>query len=428
MKIETKNLPKSLLEITFELSVEEMQPYLEIASSLLQTEKPLNGFRTGKAPLSLALKTFGEMTVWERAAEEAIEKTYSQAVLENQWETIGSPQIDIIKLAPDNPFIFKATVPIIPEIKLADFRKIKVKKRKTNIEETKINKVLEDLRKMQAKEVVSSHPLKETGKVVVDMEIFLDGVPVEGGQAKNHAIYMDEDYYLPGLKEKLLGIKKNETREFKLSFPKNNFHKHLAGREADFKITAKEIYELEKPPLDDAFAQSLGQKTLFDLRVLLRRNLEEEQRQKDAEIFELEILEKAIENSRFGDLPEILINEEVIKMLHEFKDGIIRQGLDFEDYLQKIGKDIDQLKLDFAPEAVKRVKTALLLRQIAKEQKLQVTKEEIETEINRVLEIYKDDEKTQEKIRSPESQAWLENFLRNRKAINWLKETVEIIE
>lgn len=425
MDTKVKNLPKSSVEITVELSIEEMRPYLEHAAAHLQEHKTIPGFRPGKAPMDVTIKHFGEVAVWEEAAEEAVRKSFLKVVQEQNLATIGSPKIDLTKLAPGNPFIFKATVPVAPETILGDYTKIAITKKPIEIKDETIEKSVHDLCKMQSKEVVSTKPLGEHDKVAVDMSISLDSVPIDGGQAKNHSIYMDEEYYIPGLKEKIIGIAKGETREFKLPFPKTHYNKTLAGKEADFKVTVVDIFELQRPTADDSFAQSLGQKDLATLKTLIKKNLEDEAKHKEDERQEIELLESAVAQTKFSDLPEILINEEIAKMVHELQEGISRQGVTFEDYLKKLGKTIDDLKLDFTSQAIKRVKTALLLNKLAETNKLEVPEKELDAEVDRVAALYKNDEKSLESIHSLEARGWLEHTLLNRKVIEWLRTQIK---
>lgn len=427
MQVQTKKLPKSVVELTIELTQDDFKSFLERAGARLCQRKPIPGFRPGKASLNMVVKHFGEMPVWEEASVEAVEKTFSQTVFEQKLNTLGSPKIDVIKLAPGNPFVYKATVPLLPEVTLANFSSLEIKTKPTAIEDKHVDKTLEDLRKMQTKEVITAEPLKNTGKAVIDMAISLDSVPLEGGQTKDHAIYLNEEYYIPGLKEKILGIKKGEIREFKLAFPKEHFQKNLAGKEADFKVTAKEIFELQPPELNDVFAQSLGQKNLVGLKDTVRKNLEAEAKMKDEEKNEIELLEKTAGATKFGDIPELLINEEAHKMLHELKDGLAHQGMNFEEYLKKINKKTEELLLDFAPQAIKRVKTALMLRQIILDQKLEITDKELDEEVAKAATPYKNDPKTLEAVHSPETRNWLANSLLNKKAIDWLKTKTKMV-
>lgn len=424
-----RKLPKSMVEIIIEISPENMQPYLMRAATQLSEQSTIPGFRPGKAPYEQVVQRLGAGRVWEEAAQLAVPKTYSAIVAEEKLETIGSPAIDVIKLAPDNPFIFKATAALLPEVTLGDYAALKIERKSGEIKEEHIDKVLADLRRMQTKEVVVDRPAKTAGdKVVVDMAMSLDTVPLDGGVAKNHAVYMDEKYYIPGLKEQLAGLKKGDSKTFALPFPKEHYQKMIAGKDVDFKIEVKEVFELQSPVLDDVFAANLGHQTLSDLRKLVRGNLEQEAQGKEAERQEIELLEKAVACTKFGEVPDLLINEETHKMLRELEDGLAQQkmSLGMEEYLKKIGKTRDQLRLDFAPEAIKRVKTALLVRTLAKTEQITISESELDAEVTRVLELYKDAREQHEQIKSPEAREYLAGMLRNRKVIQWLKEQVPL--
>lgn len=422
-----KKLPKSTIELTIEIPAEEMRPYLEKAALKLSTETTIPGFRAGKAPLDEVRRRFGAGRVWEEAAVLAVPKAYGEAVQKEQLETIGSPQIDVVKLAPDNPFIFKATAAFLPEVTLGDFTKIKTEQKTTEIQDIQVGKVVADLQKMQTKETVVARPARpQADKVVLDMTMSLDSVPLDGGAVKDHAVYMDEEYYVPGLKEQLAGLKKGDTKEFRLAFPKEHYQKMIAGKDVDFKIEVKDVFELQSPPLDDAFAQAVGQKTVSDLRAIIRVNLEQEARSKEDERQEIALLEAAVERAKFGDIPDVLINEETHKMLKELEDGMARQGTNFEEYLKRLGKTRDQLRLDFTSQAVQRVKTALMIRAIAKAQNIAVDDGEVDAEVARVLELYKNAPGGHEQIKSAGARDYLRAMLKNRKVIAWLKEQVKI--
>ncbi|MBI2551749.1 trigger factor [Candidatus Uhrbacteria bacterium] len=417
-----QKLPKSTIELLIELTTAEMQPYLQKAATQLSQTNTIPGFRPGKAPYDEISRRFGIQRVWEEAAVIAVPKAFAQIIQEEKIETLGSPEVEVVKLAADNPFIFKATVALLPEITLGDYSKIVISAKEVAVPETQIDKVLADLAKMQTKEVVVDRAAGIQDKVTVDMTMSLDSVPLDGGATKDHSIYLTEEYYIPGLKEKLVGAKKGGQLEFRIKFPKTHYQKMLADKEIDFKVNVKDVFELQRPPLDDDFAHRLGKDNLADLKALIRHNLEEEARGKETERQELELLDKLVELTKFGDLPEVLINEEVLKMIGELEDGIVRQGMEFTDYLKKVGRTRDELRLDFAPPALKRVKTALAIRRIAKDHNVSVNEEEVDREVERVLEVYKDAPEQHEQIRSPGAREYLKGVLRNRKVIAWLKE------
>lgn len=421
MKIEVKNLPKSEVELIIELSEEELKPYMERAAIRISQKTKIEGFRPGKASYDIIRARVGEHAILEEGTEEIVRKSYVTAIKEKGLQTIGQPKIEIVKMAVHNPFIFKATAAILPETTLGEYKNLNIKKEETKIEDAKVDEVLGNLTKMQSKEVLVNREANENDKVMIDMEMTKDTVPIEGGQAKDMAVYLKEAHYIPGFNEKLVGLKKDDEREFDLEFPKEHFQKHLAGATVHFKIKVKDVYEIQTPTADEEFAKTLGQKSLADLKTLLRKNLEHEQSHKDEEKWEIEMLQKIVDNSKFSDVPEMLVNNEVNQMLHELKQNIARQGLAFEDYLKSINKTIDDFKMEFAPEAVKRIKISLVVREIAKAEKIDVSDKEIMEEVEKMMNAYKDNAEAQKQIQEPEFQDYIKSRIENKKAIDVLK-------
>lgn len=421
MQLNSKTLQKNQIDLEIEISIEEMKPFIDKAVLFLAQEVKIDGFRPEKIPFGILKRHIGEMTIYEKAAELAIEKTYPKIVKDEHLETIGSPQISIIKLAPGNPFVYKATASLMPHVRLGDYKKIKVEKKKVEVEEKKVEEVLKDLQKMQTKEILVKRPAKREDKIVVNMDIFLDKVPIEGGQAKNHSVYLNEPYYVPGFTDQLIGAAEGETKEFSLPFPKEHFNKHLAGKNVEFKIKIISVFELQLPSLDDNFAKTLGQATLADLKNLIRQNLIQEMENKENLRCEEEILKQIVTASRFDDIPEILINTEAHKMIHELEDALAEKGINFHDYLKNIKKTEGDLLLDFAPKAVERIKTAIVIKEIAAIENIEVTQEEINEEVKKLSEYYEKEPEIVEKVQAEESRDYLRKVIQNRKTIQLLK-------
>jgi trigger factor len=422
MQYTSKKLPKSILEISLIIPPEEMEKYIPTTVEELGKEVKIEGFRPGKVPYEILKSKIGEMKIYEHAAEHAIWQCYEEILNKEKIQPIGSPHFEIQKIAPHNPVEVKISIPIFPKvIKLADWKKIKIEAKKTKISDEEVTETLSEIRKMQTKETVVNREAKKEDKIVIDIEMFLDGVPIEGGQAKNHSIYLNEPYYIPGFNEQLLGLKKDDVKIFKLPFPREHYQKNLAGKEVEFKIKVKEVFELSLPEIDEEFAKKLGQKNLEDLKNLIKKNLEIEAEMKEGERQEIAILNEIIKNSEIEDIPEILINREIEKMLAEYKYEINKNGLNFDDYLKSIKKSIGELKLDFVPKAIERLKAALVIREFIEQEKIEISDEEVMKEIEKQLNMYKDDPETQKEIRKPEYVEYLRNFLKNKKALEFLR-------
>jgi trigger factor len=422
MQLNTKTLQKNTIELEVEVPAEELKTFLDKAASILALEVKIDGFRPEKVPFDVLAKHVGEMTIYEKAAELAVEKTYPKIVKDENLETLGSPEISIIKLTPGNPLIYKAKVSLLPQIKLGDYRKIKLSRKKIELEEKKVDAALHDLQKMQTKEVLTNRPAGKTDKLVLDMEMFLDKVALEGGQTKDHAVYMAESYYVPGLTDQLIGLSAGDSKEFSLPFPKEHYQKNIAGKTVDFKVKVTSVFELQPPALDDAFAKTLGQGSFEDLKKIIRKNLLAEMENQEELRLEEEVLKQVVAEARIEDVPELLVNSEAHKMIHELENSLVERGINFDDYLKNIKKTEAQLMLEFAPRAVERIKTALAIKEIAAAEKIEATSTEIEEELVKVREAYKNEPDLLEQAESEESKQYLGNIIKNRKAVKLLKD------
>ena len=192
---------------------------------------------------------------------------------------------------------------------------------------------------MRVKEVLIERAIADKDKVLVDIEMFLDKVPVEGGQGKDAAIIVGKDYVVPGFDKKIIGAKKDDVREFELPYPENFHMKNLAGKMVDFRVKIKEVYARELPELNDEFAATFGLKKIDELKENVKKSVVEQKEKEAEQVLEKEILEKILETSRVNDLPELLIEHESHNMMHELEHTITDQGGKFEDYLASLKKD-----------------------------------------------------------------------------------------
>jgi len=423
MNVIKKDLTKSQIELAVELSVEEFRPYIKRGAEKVSREVKIEGFRPGKVPYEVLKQKIGEMTILEEAARIAVNKTIEVAIKENvQGQPIGQPKVDIIKIAPNNPMEYKVTLAMLPEVKIGDYKNAKVKLKKAEIKDEEVEKIVRDLQEMKVKELIEEREVRDSDKVVVDIQMFLDKVPIEGGQNKDTAIIIGKNYIVPGFDQKLLGAKKGGKREFSLPYPADYHMRNLAGKIVEFVVTIKEVYKRELPKLDDIFAQGFGAKKMVELKDNIRKSILSQKKRESEQATEKEMLEKIMEKSRFGDIPEMLVDHEVKTMIAELEQIIESQGGKFEDYLSSINKTRDQLTLDLLPEAVKRVKVSLLIREVAVLEKVKVGAEEAENYIKEMKKHYQKDKGLSEKINTLEYKNYVLNILTSRKVVDKLRE------
>ena len=421
MKVTKGEEKKSQIELKVELSVDEFKPYIEQGAKKISKEVKIDGFRSGKIPYDILKQKIGEMSILEESARIAINKTLEEALLEvGEGRLIGQPKIDITKLAPGNPVEYKIVVSLIPEITMGKYKDLGIKDAKIKIEEEDVKKTLEELKEAKVKEMIADRAVQDKDKVLVDIKMFHDKVPVEGGQAKATGVIIGENHLVPGFDKELLGAKKGETKEFTLPYPKDHYMKNIAGKMVEFKVNIQEIYERVLPEINDEFAQGFGLKNLAEMESNIKKGIESQKKQEQAKFVEKEMIEKIIEKTKFGDIPEMLIEQESRSMLGELQQGITEQGGKYEDYLQSINKTEPQLTLDMLPDAIKRVKASLLIREIAKTEKVTVSAEEIAEHVEHMKTHYKDKPEILGRLDTPEYHNYVVNVQTSRKVIDQL--------
>ncbi|MEK7072706.1 MAG: trigger factor [Patescibacteria group bacterium] len=429
MKSSVKKLDKSQIEIIVEISPEEIQPYLIKSAQRIAKEIKIEGFRPGKAPYEIIKQKVGEMGIWQESINDVISATYYQVLKEQKIITIGQPKIDIEKLAPGNEFIYKATTAVLPNVKIGDYKKIKIKKEELKITDEQVNKVLEDIRKMQATEKLVARELKIGDRAEINFDVFIDKVPIERGKQEKYPVIIGENKFIPGFEDKLVGMKAGEEKEFELQFPEKYFEKKMAGKNAEFKVKCNGVYEIELPNLNDEFAKSISAekfKTIAEVKSNILDNLKAEESTKQEQKMEIEMLDKLVAISDFEAIPDLLIDNETHKMVHELEHSVGDQGFDFNDYLKSLNKTEEDLKQEFKPQAEKRVKISILTREIYIQEKFEVREDEIELEIEAMMKNYPANEEVKKQLESETYKDYLRNVLGNKKVINSLKKEIII--
>jgi trigger factor len=419
-----KSLGQSKVELIITVASSDYQSFMESAAVRISERAAIKGFRPGKAPYNVVKEQIGEIKILEEASQAIIEKNYYDAIKAENLETVGMPQITLQKFAPRNDLEFKAEVALLPKISLPDLAKIKVDRKTVQASSVQVEETLNNLQKMRAKEVIKNGPATKEDKLLIDLDMFIDNVPIEGGQAKNHQVYLNEPHYIPGLAEELIGLKKDDTKEFNLKFPVEHYQKHIAGKNVDFKIKVNEVFELQPPKLNDEFAKELGQESITKLKELLTANITKEEEKKEDQRVEAAILDQLIEKSSFEEIPDTIITAEKQKMFYELKHDLDERGISMEQYLQDIKKTEDQIFTEFKTGAEKRAKAALISRQVAKDNSMIVSKEELDQEIAAIRATYPNNEQVEENLKRPEIIDTIASTIQNRKVMQLLKEKI----
>jgi trigger factor len=364
------------------------------------------------------------MGILEEAANIAIRKTIDDVIEENTMgrQAIGHPQVNVTKLAPGNPLEYKVVVSLLPEIALGKYKDLKLKTEEAVVTDEDLNKDLEYLREARAKETIVERAVQSGDKVTADVHLFLDKVQLEDGHHHDLAIVTGKDYFVPGFDDKIIGAKKGDVREFSLPYPADHHQKDLAGKMVDFKVEIKEVYSRALPELNDEFAAAFRMKSLEEVKKNLKASLLHERQHKVDMKNESEMISKIVEDTKFGDLPEALVTSETKNVLAELEQSVVRQGGKFEDYLQHLKKSKNEMMLDLTPNAIKRVKSALVIREIAVLEKIEPTEDEIRAKIEELKKQYAGRPEILKMMEEPGYFSYLANILTNEQVIAKLKE------
>lgn len=389
MKIEKKDLPKSEVEFKIVIDADEFAAYHAKGLAAIQLVVEVDGFRKGNAPEDLIVKKYGDMIILEEMANIALREAYVKAVEEHKVSPISDPQVTITKIAKGNPLELTIVVPVMPEVKLPEYKKIAKEAlkddEKIEVTDKDITDVLEELRKGRA----TQHNHEHVDEAKTNQQTSVPGA--------------DEDV---------------ESQQASTQIDHNHVHGEDCNHtEEETKDDKKEGGEVVLPELDDEFAKSFGENfiSLTDLKAKVGENLKLEKEQKLREKRRSRIMEKLIAETK-AEIPHVVVEGELATMLAQMKQDISRFGGTWEDYLMHSKKTEEQLKSDWRGDAEKRALSQILLHKIAQVEKLAATEEEIEVELVRILASVQGADEERAK-------AYLYQALTNEKVLKFLEET-----
>lgn len=426
-----KSTENSKIIFKIEVPFFDYEKHIRKAAEHIGEHINVSGFRKGKVPYDIISKNVGEMAIYEEALQNIIEDTYKEVVSKQEIKEkiFFEPEIKVEQLVPGNPIIFSVEYMLIPEINLGKYKELKIKKEKTDINsesfKSNFENTLSELQNSKAKTEVAEKAIELGDKATLDMDLYLEGVLLEDGSVKGYTQSMDPKLFIPGFIENLIGLKKGDKKEFELLFPDNYFDKKVAGKKIIFKVEILNVYKIEKPELNDEFAKAFGFEKIDDLKKQIENNIKDEIDFKETDKKTIEVIDAIIKNSKFSEIPERLIDMETKKMLEELKNSLVQSGMDFEKYKESIKKSEEDLLKDFRPKAQERLKMALIIDKIGEEEKVVVTDEEINKEIENAKNYYKDHPDFENIKNNLEQQAYksqLERMLKNEKTIKFLRE------
>ena len=421
-----ENLKKKEISLSISIPYEEVIPFLEKTAKKMNKTLKVDGFRSGTIPFDIVKKQVGEMNLLQYSMEDIIDKTLHKTIEKEGMHLYITPKIDVEKIAPGNPIEYKATAYLLPELTLKGWDKISVKEDKVKVSKKEIDESLKNVIEYLVTEKEVDRASKTGDTLVMDFDVLVDKVLIENGSAKDFQLQTGKDSMIPGFEDKVMGTKAGDEKTFELSFPKEYPHKMIAGKKAEFQVKTKKVLERVYPEINDELAKQLKYKDLKELNNALESNLEGEAKKKVEFKVVNDIFDALLKKAKFDLIHEVFIEAELKKMLQELKHNVEKQGGKYDDYLAHLKKTEEDLLKEMHPEGEKRVQISLIIKDIVENNEIKVTDKDIDTEIENYLKSYGQNagEEARKTTESKRFRHYIEQTLVNKKAIDFLKETL----
>lgn len=377
--------------VKFEVKVEAEKFDAALTRAYKKNVKNFNvpGFRKGKVPMNVVKKYYGIEVLLEDAVNFAIEGSYSEVLKENNIVPVDYPKIDVVEVGEDKDFVYTAEVTVYPEVELGEYKGLSIEKKTYEVTEEEVLKNLKEMQEKNARVEAKEEGTVENGNIaVIDFKGYVDGEAFQGGEGKDYSLEIGSKTFIDTFEEQLVGAKVNDTVEVNVTFPENYGKEELNGKPAKFEVTIKEIKVKELPELDDEFAKETSEfDTIADLKADVTKKLEEANAERSEREFEEAVITAVAGNAKV-EIPEVMVEKEVDKMVQNLQQRLQYQGLTLEQYFQFTGTDEEKMREYMRTNAQTKVKVDLVLEAIEKAENVEATEEEIRAKAVEVAKMY----------------------------------------
>jgi trigger factor len=421
MQVTTKKLSDTKVQLVLTADAEQLTTIKEETLRHLAHEVRLPGFRQGKAPLGLVEKNVNPASFQTEFLDRAINALYVAALQDKNLRPVAQPDVKIQKFVPFETLEVEVTVEVIGEIKLPDYKKIKLARKAIKVTAKDVTDVLDQLKTREAEKKDVTRASKNGDQTFIDF-LGVDAKtkePISGADGKDYPLLLGSNTFIPGFEENVIGMKADEEKTFTLTFPKDYGVKALQNRKVSFTVNVKKVQEVVEPKLDDAFAAKVGPfKTVDDLKADIKKQLQSEKDYQTEREYTDELLTKITKESKVS-IPESLVEEQLERLVSEQKQNLIYRGMTWKEFLESQELTEEKYREQLRPDAELRVKAGLVLGEIADAEKIEITPEELEIRIQLLKGQYPD-EKMQEELQKPESRREIASRMVSEKTVQKL--------
>ena len=410
--------------VKFEVKVEAYKFKEALTRAYKKNVKKFNvpGFRKGKVPMSVVKKYYGIEVLLEDAVNFAIEGSYANVLKENNVRPVDFPKVEVVQAEEGKDLIYTAEVTVYPEVELGAYKGLNVEKKTYEVTEEEVAAKLKEMQEKNARVEVKEGAIENGNIAVIDFKGFIDGVAFEGGEGHDYSLEIGSGSFIDNFEEQLVGAKAGDKVEVNVTFPENYGKEELNGKPAKFEVEVKEVKAKELPVLDDEFAKEASEfETLEALKEDTTKKLEEANTARAEREYEEAILRAVVENAKM-DIPAVMVEQEIDRMVQNLAQRLQYQGLTLEQYFQFTGTDAEKMREYMKENAETKVKTELVLEALQKAEKMEVLDEELKEKASEVAKLYgANDEKMVELLLQNQREALVADVMTS-KVINFLKE------
>ncbi len=378
----------STVELTIHVDAEQFEAAVQRAYLKGRNKITVPGFRKGKATRKIIEGMYGTGVFYEDAINELYPLNYEAAVMQQELDVVGYPEINVTDVSAENGLTFTALVALRPEATISQYKGLTAPKAEPTVTEEDIANELKPFITRATRLMSVERAVQNGDTAVIDFEGFENGVAFEGGKGENYDLEIGSGSFVPGFEEQLIGMNIGEEKEINITFPEN-YHPELAGKPVIFKVKINEVKEPQTPTLDDEFAKDVSE---FDTIEALKKDLGDKllaRRQEDAQHnFENAIMSQLIENMEV-EIPEAMIEAQLNRVMDDFAMRLQSQGLSMENYAAMMGGNIEAVRSAARPAAKRQVEMELAMTAIAKAENFQISDEELDAELQKMSEEYK---------------------------------------
>ena len=422
MKSTVKNISDTRVVVTISVDKTELRDAQQVALKKLAKTVKVPGFRKGHVPLDMIAKHVDPAALSEETVNNALSKAVAEAFLSNKIQVLERPAVDVKKYVPDQELEFTAEADVLPEVKLGDYRGLKTAKQAVKVVKADVEEVLERIRGGMTEKKESKKAAELSDEVVIDFVGKLDGEAFEGGTAKDYALVLGSNSFIPGFEEALVGLKVGDHKDVPLTFPADYHADNLAGKETVFEVTVNKVNEVTLPELTDEFAAKAGPFTSIDeLRDDIKRELVAQKEREATDVLKDDLVKQLVAKSRIA-VPAVLRDDQIRSIEQDLTQNLMYQGLSFEQYLENKGyADRDAwVKAEAEEAADNRIKAGLVLAELSKVLKVEATADELAAHLNTYKTQYANNPEMAKRFDEPEIQREVANRLITEKTVDQL--------